>query len=37
LPGPASGWPGFALKVNETLARRPVGETVQAFREALGA
>jgi threonine aldolase len=37
LPGPASGWSGFFLNVNETLARRPVEETAQAFREALGA
>jgi len=37
VPGPAAGWSGFALKVNETLARRPVEETAQAFREALGA
>ena len=37
IPGPASGWSGFSLTVNETLARRPVEETAQAFREALGA
>ena len=37
LPGPAAAWSGFALKVNETLARRPVEETIQAFQEALGA
>ena len=37
LPGPASGWSGFFLTVNETLARQPVEETARAFREALGA
>jgi len=33
LPAPASGFKGFALKVNETLARRPVAETIGAFEE----
>ncbi len=37
MPGPASGWPGFFLNVNETLARRPAEETARAFREALAA
>jgi len=35
LPGPNPNFQGFALGVNETLARRPVEETVEAFREAL--
>ena len=37
LPAPAAGFRGFALKVNETLARRPVAETVRAFAEVAGA
>jgi len=28
---------GFALKVNEALARRPVAETARAFAESVGA
>jgi threonine aldolase len=36
VPAPAGGFRGFALKVNETLARRPVTETVTAFSEAIG-
>jgi threonine aldolase len=36
VPGPAGGFRGFALKVNETLTRRPVTETVRAFSEAIG-
>ena len=36
LPGPAAGFQGFALKVNETLAQRPVAETARAFAEAVG-
>jgi threonine aldolase len=35
MPGPASGWSGFFLNVNETLARRPTQETARAFRDAL--
>ena len=34
LPAPRESWPGFALKVNETLARRPVDDIAQAFRDA---
>jgi len=37
VPGPAAGFRGFALKVNETLARRPIAETASAFAEAVGA
>ena len=37
VPRPAAGFRGFALKVNETLSRRPVADTVQAFSEALRA
>jgi threonine aldolase len=37
MPGPARDWSGFNLKVNETLARRPVEKTARQFREALGA
>ncbi len=36
VPGPAAGFRGFALKVNETLARRPVTATARAFAEAVG-
>jgi len=36
VPAPAGGFRGFALKVNETLTRRPVAETVTAFSEAIG-
>jgi threonine aldolase len=36
LPGPNANFRGFALSVNETLARRPVEEIVQAFVEVLG-
>lgn len=35
LPSPSASVGGFVLSVNETLARRPVGETVEAFRRAL--
>lgn len=37
LPAPNPNFRGFALGVNETLARRPVEETVRAFVEVLGA
>jgi threonine aldolase len=37
LPAPAPNLRGFILVVNETLARRPVAETVRAFQEAVGA
>jgi len=35
VPSPAAGFSGFALKVNETLARRSVAETIGAFEEAV--
>ncbi len=35
LPAPSGNFRGFALGVNETLARRPVEETVGAFAEVL--
>ena len=31
VPAPATGFSGFILKVNETLARRPAAETAEAF------
>jgi hypothetical protein len=37
LPAPSPYFKGFALGVNETLARRPVAETVQAFADAMRA
>jgi threonine aldolase len=37
VPAPATGFQGFSLKVNETLARRPAGETAGAFAAAVGA
>jgi threonine aldolase len=37
LPAPSPNFRGFVLVVNETLARRPVAETVRAFGEAVGA
>ena len=37
VPQPAAGFSGFALKVNEALARRPVAETARAFAESVGA
>jgi len=36
LPSPNPNFRGFALGVNETLARRPVRETVAAFQEVMG-
>lgn len=36
VPGPAAGFRGFALKVNETLSWMPVEETVEAFAQATG-
>jgi threonine aldolase len=35
VPGPAAGFRGFALKVNETLSWMPVRDTVGAFAEAI--
>ncbi len=35
LPEPNPNFRGFALVVNETLARRPVAETVRAFEESV--
>jgi threonine aldolase len=37
IPGPATDFRGFRLKVNETLARRPAVETAGAFAMALDA
>ena len=37
VPSPATGFSGFILKVNETLARRPAAETAEAFAMAVGA
>lgn len=37
VPGPSGSFRGFALKVNETLARRPVTETAAIISEALSA
>lgn len=37
VPAPATGFHGFSLKVNETLARRPVSETAGAFAAAVRA
>jgi threonine aldolase len=37
LSAPNPNFRGFAVVVNETLARRPVAETVEAFRQAVGA
>jgi threonine aldolase len=37
LPEPSPYFRGFPLVVNETLARRPVAETVGAFEDAVGA
>jgi threonine aldolase len=37
LSAPNPNFRGFAAVVNETLARRPVAETVRAFQEAMGA
>jgi threonine aldolase len=37
LPEPSPYFRGFPLVVNETLARRPVAETVRAFEDAVGA
>jgi threonine aldolase len=36
LSAPSPNFGGFVLIVNETLARRPVAETVRAFEEAVG-
>jgi threonine aldolase len=37
LPVPSPNFRGFVLVVNETLARKPVAETVRAFEEAVRA
>jgi threonine aldolase len=37
LAAPNPNFGGFALIVNETLARRPVADTVRAFEESVGA
>jgi len=37
VPGPATDFRGFRLKVNETLTRRPAAETAHAFATALDA
>ncbi len=37
LPAPNASVGGFVLSVNETLARRPVADTVEAFRSAVSA
>jgi hypothetical protein len=36
LPEPSPTFRGFSLVVNETLARKPVAETVRAFEDAVG-